>query len=237
MKKKFFAILTAVLMTATLAACGKSEGAGKGADVSLNGISYEEFVAAEVEASVVVDCYVMDTQSWWDNKISVYACDSKGNGYFVYNMACEEADAAKLTEGTLIEVTGYKAEWGGEVEIGDATFTFVEGADSFVPEVVDVTEYVGSDDLINFMNQKVMFKDMTVKAVSYKNGEPGDDIYVTLTKNDVDVEFCLEYYLNGSDEAFYNLVGGLEEGQNVDVTCYLYWYEGADGHVIDVKLN
>ena len=33
----------------------------------------------------------------------------------------------KLTPGTKIKVTGYKAEWSGEVEITDATFELEEG--------------------------------------------------------------------------------------------------------------
>lgn len=198
-------------------------------------MTYAEYVAAEVDAEVVIECYVQATQSWWDNKISVYAADVDG-GYFIYNMECSEEDAAKLVEGTKIKVTGYRAEWAGEVEVAEgATFEFEDG--TYVATATDVTEFVGTDDLANYMNQKVCFADMTVKAVSYKNEQPGDDIYVTLTKDDTDVEFCLEYYLNGSDEEFYDLVGNLEEGATVDVECFLYWYEGADGHLTAVVVK
>lgn len=198
-------------------------------------MTYADYVAAAVDDEIVIECYVQATQSWWDNKISVYAADADG-AYFIYEMECSEEDAAKLVEGTKIKVTGFRAEWAGEVEVASgATFEFEDG--SYVAEVKDVTEFVGTEELVNYINQKVCFADMTVKAVSYKNDQPGDDIYVTLTKDDTDVEFCLEYYLNGSDEEFYNLVGSLEEGATVDVECFLYWYNGADGHLTAVTVK
>ena len=78
---------------------------------------------------------------------------------------------------------------------------------------------------------------MTVEAVAFKNEKPGDDIYVTLSKDGANYEFCLEYYLNGSDEEFYNLVSGLEAGQTVDVEGFLYWYEGANPHITKVTVK
>ena len=63
------------------------------------------------------------------------------------------------------------------------------------------------------------------------------DIYVKLSKDDAEYDFCLEYYLNGSDEEFYNMVGGLEEGQVVDVEGFLYWYEGANPHITAVTVK
>ena len=57
---------------------------------------------------------------------TVYAQDEDG-AYFLYNMACSEEDYEKLVPGATIQVTGYKTEWSGEVEIIDATFEFVDG--------------------------------------------------------------------------------------------------------------
>ena len=84
--------------------------------------------------------YVQATQSWWDNKITVYGADKDG-AYFVYEMACSEADAAKLTPGTKIKVTGTKTAWEGEVEIVSATFEFA-GDDTYIRKVTDVTSVV-----------------------------------------------------------------------------------------------
>lgn len=200
------------------------------------GMTYAEYVAAELQSEVDVVMYVQAHQSWWDNKVTVYAADADG-AYFIYEMACSEEDAAKLVPGAKILVHGFKAEWAGEVEITDATFEFVEDGDSFIAEAKDVTAMVGTDEIAAYMNQLVSFQDMTVEAVSYKNYQPGDDIYVTLSKDGVNVEFCLEYYLNGSDEELYNTVGNLEVGSTVDVTGFLYWYEGPDAHITAVTVK
>lgn len=197
-------------------------------------MSYDEYVAADLEAEVSVDVLVMATQSWWDNKITAYLADEDG-AYFAYEMACSEEDAALLVPGAEIIVTGYKSEWAGEVEIVDATFEYVGQTDTaFAP--VDVTEVLGTDDIIDYQNQFVSVSGMTVVSVAFKNDEPGDDIYVTLSLDDVEYSFCLEYYLNGSDAEFYDLVSGLEAGQTVDVEGYLYWYEGVNTHITSVTV-
>ncbi|MBQ9590595.1 MAG: hypothetical protein IJR29_10475 [Butyrivibrio sp.] len=197
-------------------------------------MTYEEYAAAEVDSEVVVETYVQAKQSWWEDAATFYTQDEDG-AYFIYNMAISQEDYDKLTPGTKIKVTGVKSEWSGEYEIVDATYEIEEG--NYVAEAVDATDLLGNDSLIDLQNQLVSFKDMTVEAVSYKNEQPGDDIYVTLSKDGNNYEFCLEYYLNGSDEEFYNLVGSLEQGQTVDVEGFLYWYEGANPHLTKVTVK
>ena len=205
------------------------------ADAKADGVmSYADFAAAELQSEVVVETYVQAKQSWWDNKGTFYTQDQDG-GYFIYEMACSEDEYNKLTPGTKIKVTGVKSEWSGEVEIVDASFEIEDG--NFVAQPVDVTSLLGTDALADKQNQLVSFTDMTVEAVAYKNEQPGDDIYVTLSKDGNNYEFCLEYYLNGSDENFYNLVGGLEAGQTVDVEGFLYWYEGPNPHITKVTVK
>ncbi len=204
-------------------------------DAKAEGVmTYEEYVAADLDTEVVVETYVQAKQSWWEDKATFYTQDQDG-GYFIYEMACSEEEFNKLTPGTKIKVTGVKSEWSGEVEIVDATYEIEEG--NYVAEAVDVTDLLGKDELIDHQNQLVSFTDMTVEAVAYKNDQPGDDIYVTVSKDGNSYDFCLEYYLNGSDEEFYNLVGGLEAGQTVDVEGFLYWYEGANPHITSVTVK
>lgn len=199
------------------------------------GMSYADYVATELNTEITIGMYVQATQSWWDDKITVYGADEDG-AYFVYNMACSEEDAQKLVPGTPILVTGVKTEWSGEIEIADATFEFVD-AEPYFAETIDVTALLGTDELINYQNRMVCFTDMTVTLVSFKNEEPGDDIYVNFEKDGQEYYFCLEYYLNGSDEEFYNTVGSLEAGQVVDVYSYLYWYEGPNPHIIGLEFK
>ena len=195
-------------------------------------MTHADYVAAAIDDEVVVETYVQAKQSWWDNKATVY-CQSEDGAYFLYEMACSEEDYAKLVPGTKIKVTGYKAEWAGEVEIVDATFEILEG--SFIAEPVDMTALLGTDELIAHQNELSVFKGMTIEAIEYKNGQPGDDIYVTASVNGQSYSFCVEVYLTGTETDVYKAVGELKAGDVVDIEGFLYWYEGANPHIISVK--
>jgi len=136
----------------------------------------------------------------------------------------------------MIRVHGYKGEWAGEVEVMDGTFEFVENGDTFIAEAMDVTELLGTEELIAHQNEFVSFTGMTVEAISYKNDEPGDDIYVTLGYNGASYEFCVEVYLTGTDSDVYTTVGTLNVGDVVNVEGFLYWYEGVNPHITAISL-
>ena len=242
--KRFLAILLVLCMAFCVVACNKTNDAETSdtteaettADYAAKAegvMTYAEYDAAALESEVVIEAYVQATQSWWDNKITAYLQDPNG-AYFCYEMACSEADAAKLTKGTKIKVTGYKGAWAGEVEIMDATFEFVNDGLTWVAEATDVTSLLGTDNLIKHQNKFVKFTEMTVKSVTYKNGEPGDDIYVDFTKGDATYSFCVERYLTDPDTAVYKAVGELKEGDVVTVEGFLYWYEGVNTHITSV---
>ena len=192
-------------------------------------MTYQEYMDAEMDSEVTVTCWVQATQSWWDGTITVYAQDEDG-AYFLYQMNCSEENAAKLVPGTLIKVTGTKGEWSGEIEIMDATFAFVADADEYIAKPVDLTAYLGTDKMINYQNQLASFTDLTVKSIAYKN-DGGDDIYLTLTKDGKDYNFCVEVYLTGTESDVYKTVGSLAEGDKVDVEGFVYWYEGMNPHI------
>ena len=228
--KKILAVLMLLCMIVSLASCNKNE--FDPAKKSEGVMTYAEYDAAAMDAEVVIEAYVQATQSWWDNKITAYLQDPDG-AYFCYEMACSEEDAAKLTKGTKIKVTGTKGQWAGEIEIMDAKFEFVE-SQTWIAEATDVTALLGTDDLIKHQNKFVAFKDMTVVAIEYKNGEPGDDIYVTVSKNGAEYSFCVERYLTDPDTAVYKAVGELAAGDIVDIEGFLYWYEGVNTHITGV---
>ena len=221
--KKIIAMLLVLTMALALAGCGGSKA-----------MTHEQYMAAEMQAEVTVETYVQAHQSWWDNKVTVY-CQSPDGAYFLYELSCSEEDAAKLTPGTKIRVTGNKGEWNGEVEIMDGTFEFVKG-DSYVAQALDVTALLGTDEMISHQNEFVAFKGMTVEAIEYKNGEPGDDIYVTLGKDGQSYSFCVEVYLTGPDSDVYTTVGALNVGDTVDVEGFLYWYEGMNPHITAISV-
>lgn len=272
--KRFLAVLFAALLAVTmLAACGDNanddpQNGGNGNEVVGNGdetpdngeadgeddvqgdedvvvMSYAEYAAAELETQVVVETYVQAKQSWWENSATLYTQDQDG-AYFIYNVACSEEDYAKLTEGTKIRVTGYKAEWAGEIEIIDGTFEIIEG-DTFVAEPKDVTSLLGTDELIDSQNQLVSFKGMTVEPstdadgneVAYLyswdgSGTEGDDLYFNVSVNGNTYSFVVESYLCDSTTEVYSAVKNLQVGDKIDMEGFLYWYEGVNPHIISV---
>jgi len=217
---------------------------------------YINYVAPETDeevAPITIETYVQAHQSWWDNKVSVYA-QSEDGAYFIYNMTCSEEDAAKLVPGAKIRVTGYKTEWQGEVEIQEgATFEFVE-ADPFVAEAEDLTEVLGTDDLINHQNEFFTAKGLTVAPSKIEgddkeyaflygwdgsgtredNGGVGADLYFNVELNGNIYNFTVESYLCGADSDVYKTVEGLQVGDKIDVEGFLYWYNAANPHIVKV---
>ena len=181
------------------------------AEVSV--MSYADYAAAEVDSPVCVETYVQAKQSWWEDKATLYT-QSPDGAYFIYDMAVSQEDYDKMVPGTKLLVTGYKAEWEGEVEIIDATYEILEG-DTFVAEATDVTDQLGTDALVDFQNQFVSFKGMTVEAANdagdaflYKwdgSGSDGDDLYFNVSKDGQTYSFTVESYLCDNTTDVYNL--------------------------------
>ena len=201
-----------------------------------NNTAYAEFQAADFGSNVTVECYVQATQTWWADRISVYA-QIPGGGFFIYDMACSKEDATKLIPGTKICVSGTKSQWNGEVEILDGTFTFVDGGDTYIAEAKDVTALIGKETLIDSMNQLIAVKGAKIEKITYKNNEPGDDIYITTTVGETTLELQVEVYLTGTDSDVYKTVAGLREGDIVDIEGFLYWYSGASPHITSITLS
>ena len=227
--KKFFAVLLVLCMMFTIVACNKGDDAAKKSEGVM---TYAEYDAAAMDAEVVIEGYVQATQSWWDNKITVYLQDPDG-AYFVYEMACSEEDAAKLTKGTKIKVTGYKGTWAGEIEIMDGKFEFGEG--TWIAEATDVTALLGTDELIKHQNKFVSFKGLKIEKITYKNDAPGDDIYVDVSKDGNTYSFCVERYLTDPETDVYKAFADLKAGDVVDIEGFLYWYQGVNTHITGVS--
>ena len=211
-------------------------------------LTHEEYVAAELETEVTVETYVQAKQSWWDNKGTIYT-QAEDGAYFLYNMPMTQEEYDQLTPGTKIRVTGYKAEWSGEVEITEATFEILE-ADPFIPEALDVTALLGTDELIAHQNELVAFKGAKVVAKKDANGNDAaflynwdgsgqagsnNDLYFDVEINGAVYTFTVESYLCGEDTEVYQAVTQLNIGDVIDMEGFLYWYNGANPHIISVK--
>ena len=260
--KKIFALIMALVMVASLAACGGTTEPTTPAtteattpatteattpattEAQAQVMTYAEFVAAELDTPVVVESYIQATQGWWDNAIVAYTQNEEG-AYFVYKFACTQEEAAKLVPGTKVRITGYKAEYKGEVEIVDATFEILEG--NWTATALDVTELLGTDELIAHQNKVVAFKGMTVETITDKNGnesaflynwdgsgESGSDLYFNVSINGATYNFCVESYLTGADTDVYKAVEALKVGDVIDMEGFLYWYDGVNPHITSV---
>ena len=240
--KKIIALVLALMMVLSLTACAKDIHAK-----SEGTMTYAEYDAAALDTEVTIEAFVQDKQSWWDNKATVYLQDKDG-AYLSYNMACSEADYDKLVEGQKIKITGYKAEFAGEVEVADGTFEIVNG--NWVAEPADMTAKLGTDELIKYMNQKVAFKGLKVEPIYDGNGAEatylyawdgsgtqGDDLYFNVSVNGNTYNFCVESYLRDSSTEVYKAVEGLKIGDTIDCEGFLYWYEGVNPHITSVTVK
>lgn len=252
--KKFLTLLLALVMALSIVGCGKTEDQtddkdtpDEGGDAAVTVMTHAEFDAAAVDSPVTVETYIQARQGWWEKDgvgVATFYTQADDGAYFLYNMPCTKEDYdAVLVEGTKIRVSGYKAEWSGEVEIIDATCEVLDG-DTKTYEALDVTSLLGTDELIAHQNEKVAFKGMTVAASNdagapflYNwdgSGSEGDDLYFNVTLNDTTYTFVVESYLCGPGTDVYEAVKGLNVGDVVDMEGFLYWYNGANPHITSV---
>lgn len=246
--KKFLAILLAAAFAVALIGCAAKPAAEATEDIHAKSegvMTYAEYAAAELDSAVVVETFVQAKQSWWEDKATVYTQDADG-AYFLYNMACSEEDYAKLVPGTKIKVSGFKAEWAGEIEIIDATFEIEAG--SYIAEPLDVTAMLDTDELIANQNKRVSFKGMTVEAAGQDadgndvaflynwdgSGTEGDDLYFKASVNGNTYTFTVESYLCDKTTDVYAAVKALKIGDKIDMDGFLYWYEGVNPHITAV---
>ena len=213
-------------------------------------MSYDEYMAAATDEAVAIEAYVQAKQSYYAEQgtATVYLQDQDG-GYFAYDMACTQEEYDQMTEGTKIRVSGYKAEWSGEIEIMDGKLEEIIAGDTFVAEPLDVTAMLGTDELAAHQNEKVVFTGLTVAASTDANGNEaaflynydgsgadGDDLYFNVDYNGATYTFTVESYLCDNTTDVYNAVEALEIGQTIDCEGFLYWYEGVNPHITSVTV-
>ena len=229
-----------------------SEEETSGTDAEATVMSYDEYMAAAVDDPVTIQAYVQAKQAYYAEQetATVYLQDQDG-GYFAYDMKCSQEDYDAMTEGTCIQVSGYKAEWSGEVEIMDGQLDSIVEGDTFVADALDVTDLLGTEDLQSHQNEKVSFTGLTVAPSTDANGNEaaflynydgsgtqGDDLYFNVTVGDSEevYTFTVESYLCDSSSEVYKAVEGLQVGQAIDAEGFLYWYEGVNPHITSVTV-
>ncbi len=208
-------------------------------------MTHAEYVAAPLDSEVTIEAYVQAKQSWWEDKATIYA-QAEDGAYFLYNVACSKELYEQLTVGTKFRVTGFKAEYKGEVEIIDIKeLVIVEG--TWTAPATDITDLLQSDTLIDHQNEFVSFKGMTVEASTNADGEEvaflynwngtgedGDDLYFNVSVGGKTYTFTVESYLTGKGTDVYEAVKALKVGDKIDMEGFLYWYDGVNPHITNV---
>ena len=124
---------------------------------------------------------------------------------------------------------------------------------NFTEKVVDpvhrnVRAAFGKDELIDYQNQFVSFKGMTVEAAGQDesgndvaflynydgSGSDGDDLYFNVSLNGETYTFTVESYLCDNTTDVYKAVKELKIGDKIDMEGFLYWYEGVNPHITSV---
>ena len=247
--KKILALVLALCMIFALAACGKAaqtatvtpeptavaepvaepEAVPDVMDKSEGVMTYAEYVAAEMDSEVVIEAFVQAKESWWDDKVTVYAQDDAG-AYFLYDMSCAQEDYEKLVTGQKIKVTGYKSAWSGQVEIVDASFEIEEG--SWIASAADVTDLFGTDELIDHMSQYIAVKGLVAEAQPDQEWDASSDLYLNFSLNGKAYTFTLRRYLTGNDSVTYGQVKDIKPGDIVNVEAFLYWYNEPQARIL-----
>ena len=210
-------------------------------------MTYEEYVAAEVDSEVVIRGAIQAKQAYYaqedQGSASVYLQDENGGAYFLYMLPCTEKEYELMEIGKKIKVKGFKSEWSGEIEVVDIeTWMFVDGD---IAEPEDVTALLGTDELINKQNKYVCFRGVTVEpagedtdaAFLYNwdgSGSEGDDLYFNVSVNGQTYSFTVESYLCGPDSDIYKAVKDFKVGDVIDLVGFLYWYEGPNPHITGI---
>ena len=209
-------------------------------------MSYEDYIAAEIDSEVVIKGAVQAKQALYmhddTSDANIYLQDENGGAYFLYALPCTEKEYEQIEVGNYLKVKGYKADFSGEVEVVDATWQFEDG--EYIAEAEDVTDLLGTEELINKQNKFVMFKGVTVEPIGddgaaylYKwngSGQEGDDLYFNVSVNGGSYQFTVESNLCGPDTEIYKAVKDFKVGDVVDLEGFLYWYEGPNPHITAV---
>lgn len=205
-------------------------------------MTYAQYMRAPLGSQVVVETYVQGKHVLEDGRASIYTQDEDG-GYFLYEAEMTPEVYDELVPGRKIRVSGEKSEYSMELEILHAQITPEEG-EYFAP-VEDVTDLIGTDELIYQQNCLVSFKGLTVEpakegseeAYLYRwdgTGSEGDDLYFNASKDGVIIQFTIETDFTNSASDVYKAAKELKVGDVIDLEGVLYWYLEPSPHITKI---
>ena len=192
-----------------------------------NLMSWEEYMAAEKESSIVISGVA--TGKVWANATAanIYLEDEDG-GYYVYAFTCDQAKFDEIEIGATYEVSGIKDDYYGTAEIKNAALTKLDNP-KVTPEPKDITEaWLAAADtkdskLVSLLAQYV--KITGVEMVSITN----DGKYINFKRADGMTSYV--YISSSSNFVTADEITQLNEkcigGRLADITGFVFLYNGA----------
>jgi len=219
-------------------------------------LTFAQFMALEDGKEATIEGFVQAKYDYSTgyNNTCFYLADGDG-AYYVYRWQAdadvEKAVAAynKINVGDKIKVTGVKASYHGEVEIKDITALEVVGEDKYVAEIIDISDKLTAEDLINNQNKFVAVKGAEVVASTvdgkeyaslYKyngTGSQGDDVYFTVKVGEKTYTYLVESDLCNKDTDVYKAAEALKVGDKIDLEGFLYWYDAGQMQVTSITAS
>ena len=222
---------------------------------------YETFMSTPDGENVNVSGYLVAKTTYYNGTTNLYLTSKDGSeGYYVYNYECTQEQFNALvynsTNPIEVAVSGVKASYAGMQEIIDATVTIT--GNSYKIDSIQFTDLSNLNE--NFMCS-IFVTTLTVKeypaqaensgttvsankAYAYKGDEPTDDLYFILVDaNGNELSCCVEAYIDYSQytptfkDGLYNAVKSLQVGDVVSVSGFMYWWNGANPHIISISVN
>lgn len=217
-------------------------------------LSFGRYLTAELDTEVTVEGFVQLTSSFWEKDgqgmVSLYLHDKAG-AYYIYNMPVTQEEAESLVPGTLLRVKGFKTEWSGLTEIGEgASFEILESEEGFIAEPVIANRSFDPDDALDpkvILASPILLKEVVIEPSRteageelpflYKwngSGEEGDDIYFSVSYLGKTMTVTVESDEFDAESEVYKAVQALKIGDVVDLTGFMYWYNGPQPHISKV---
>jgi len=233
----------AVRETETEPASPTPQDAGGEAEADADLMSHSDFLAAEEDSPVTVECFVQAKDAWNDGLCSLYAQDEEG-AYYLPRLRCSQSEYEKLEIGRKIRVKGYKGHWNDSVEIAEASFQLLDG--KRIAEARDVTAMIGTDELSLHQNEKVCFRGMTIEAMpdgtsvwyyGWDNSAPaGEETerYFRASCGGTVCDFTVKPALCPNAEEVLQTLQRLQVGDRVDLTGFLRFYNGALPRITEI---
>ena len=241
-KQALFAFF-AIALTIVLGSCGPA--VGESAELALDPalseksdgvLTHEEYLKAPIGETVTIEAYIQDIQGNPDTKVSLYLQDPDG-GYFAFDVVCTPMVYNSLSVGGKVRIEGEKFDWYGEEEINNGTVTILDG-DTYIAPVLDVTDIMGTADLREHLNEKVLMRGLTIEPstdpsgasvpyiVGYNGkGDADDDLFFMASKDGKAYNFTVESDLAQNSMSVYRDLHTMKIGDVVDIESILYWYD------------